>query len=110
MPQSPVTIPTRSCAPPKKPLVAPGKPASTACSRKDRNRGASRVPRDATERQGVWGPSRPPCKSISKPAAASRGALAQAEGLRGDLQQLVLADPLEALLEVHGARRRELDA
>src|SRR5204863_10073 len=35
-------------------------------------------------------------------------ALAQAERLRRHLEQLVLADPLEALLEVHGAGRGEL--
>src|SRR5262249_24703636 len=45
-----------------------------------------------------------------EPAAAAHGALAQAERFRRDLQQFVLADPLEALLEVHDARRRELDA
>jgi hypothetical protein len=52
--------------------------------------------------------SGPPCRF--EPAAAAHRALAQAERLRRDLEQLVLADPLQALLEVHGARRRELDA
>src|SRR5206468_1990847 len=37
-------------------------------------------------------------------AAAAEGLLAQAQRLRGDLEKLVLADPLEALLEIHDAR------
>src|SRR5262245_57637153 len=45
--------------------------------------------------------------SASEPAAAGEGLLAEAEELRGDLEQLVVADPLQRLLEVHEARRRE---
>src|SRR5918996_4899886 len=37
-------------------------------------------------------------------------ALAEAERLGRDFEELVLADPLQALLEVHDARRRQLDA
>src|SRR6185436_20478037 len=35
--------------------------------------------------------------------------LSQAQRAGGDLQQLVVADPLEALLEAHDARRRQTD-
>src|SRR5712692_410145 len=42
--------------------------------------------------------------------AAGERTLAQAERLRCDLEQLVLADPLQTLLEIHDARRGELDA
>ena len=45
-----------------------------------------------------------------EPAAVAHRALAQAKGLRRDFEQLVLADPLEALLEIHDARRRQLHA
>src|SRR5213080_3578739 len=45
-----------------------------------------------------------------KPAAAAQGTLAEAERLRRHLEQLVLADPLQALLEVHHARGCQLDA
>src|SRR5215471_13468385 len=41
-------------------------------------------------------------------AAAGQAALAQAQRLRRDLEQFVLADPLQALLEVHHARRGQL--
>src|SRR5262249_7922172 len=44
-----------------------------------------------------------------EPAAAAQLLLAQAEGLRGDLEQLVFPDPLERLLEVHDARGRQAD-
>src|SRR5262249_28779326 len=44
-----------------------------------------------------------------EPPAAAQGALAEAERLRRYLEQLVLADPLQALLEIHDPRRRELD-
>src|SRR6185369_14230507 len=62
-----------------------------------------------SERRGAWGPSRGP-PSRSKPSAATQGALAEAQRLGRDLEQLVLADPFQALLEVHAARGRELDA
>src|SRR5262250_3927863 len=41
-------------------------------------------------------------------AASDHAALAQAQRLRCDLEQFVLADPLQALLEVHDAGRSEL--
>src|SRR5262249_16657070 len=48
-------------------------------------------------------------RSFLEPPAAAQGALAEAERLRRYLEQLVLADPLQALLEIHYPRRRELD-
>src|SRR5262249_32680666 len=52
----------------------------------------------------VWYPA------TLEPAAAAHLALPQPERLRRDLEQFVLADPLETLFEVHDPRRRELDA
>src|SRR5207249_10271920 len=49
----------------------------------------------------------PPPSELEPPAPADR-ALAQAERLRRHLEELVLADPLEALLEVHAAGRGQL--
>src|SRR5207253_287506 len=51
--------------------------------------------------------AKPPSEHLEPPPPAER-ALAQAERLRRHLEQLVFADPLEALLEVHGAGRGEL--
>src|SRR5262245_41053820 len=47
---------------------------------------------------------------VSETATAGEGALAQTERLRGDLEELVGPHPLQALLEVHDAGRRELHA
>src|SRR5712691_2227612 len=44
-----------------------------------------------------------------KPSPPAELALAQAERLGRHLEQLVLADPLEALLEAHAAGRGQLD-
>src|SRR5215468_7219152 len=58
-----------------------------------------------SSRQGLNGDRREDDRSEA--AAAAEGFLAEAERLGGDLEQLVLANPLEGLLEVHHARRGE---
>src|SRR5438094_6622235 len=65
-------------------------------------RGAWRHSRATATRAGSGG--------SLEPAATRHGALAQAQRLRRDLEQLVLADPLQTLLEVHDAWRCQLDA
>src|SRR3989475_4151335 len=69
--------------------------------------GGGRRRRSGAGGGGGEGGGTPPRSVLEPPATADR-ALAQAERLRRHLEELVLANPLEALLEVHAAGRGEL--
>src|SRR6266446_6665303 len=74
-------------------------------------RSTARRPTARSRRSQAWPTSRSlDCATGLEAPAAGESALAEAQGLRGDLEQLVFADPLQALLEVHDAGRGELDA
>src|SRR3990172_1016830 len=60
-------------------------------------------------RGGGWGGGGGPPLRVLEAAAGDEGLLAEAEGLGGDFHELVLADPLERLLEAHEPRRGEAD-